>query len=60
MPENGRLPCGIDGLRELATDTARRTPSGQGEGQPVIRTPSGHDAQQPRKSLSDQEGAKQL
>ena len=58
MPQNGGLPCGIDGLRVLATDAARSTPSGQGEGQIVIRTPSGQDAHQPRMASSDQEGAK--
>ena len=31
MPENGGLPCGINGLRVPARDAARRTPSGQGE-----------------------------
>ena len=36
MLENGRFLCGIDDLRVPATDAAR-TPSGQGEGQTVMR-----------------------
>ena len=41
MPENGGFPCGIDGVRALAADAARRTPGGQGEGQTTIRTHHG-------------------
>ena len=31
MPENGVFPSSIDGLRVLATEEGRRTPSGKGE-----------------------------
>ena len=33
VPGNGRFPCGISGLQVFVTDAARRTSSGQGEGQ---------------------------
>ena len=33
MHENDGFPCGINGFRVFVTDAARRTPSGQGEGQ---------------------------
>ena len=58
MPENGRFPCGTDGLRLLATNAARKTPSGQDDGQATIRTPSDQDAQQARIVSGEQEGAK--
>ena len=37
----GRFPWGIDGLRTLATDAARRTLNGQAEGQTAGRAPRG-------------------
>ena len=36
MTENGGFPCGMDGLRVLAADAAKRKLSRQGEGRTAI------------------------
>ena len=59
MRKNCGFPCGVNSLRLLATNAARRTPCSQGEDRTAIRVPSGQNAQQPRRASSDQEGDKQ-
>ena len=57
MPENGRFPFGINGLKVFVTSDQEDIEWSM-TGANIQRAPSGKDAQQPRRASSDQKGIK--